>query len=157
MPGLGGLMRDPDEAAARMREWAQGIARKAERYEAFGQRTKEIRLSAEGAGGAVRVTIGADGAVTDLVLTERVRAIAPDELAAQILAAMRRAQAGLADRVAAVAAEEVGAEDPHTAALLVDTLRARFPDPEQVDDETDEADGRRAAPAGEDDEENAPW
>lgn len=156
MPGLGGLMRDPDEAAARTREWAQGIARKAERYEAFGQRAREIRLSAEGAGGAVRVTVGADGAVTDLVLTDRVRAIAPGELAAQILAAMRRAQAGLADRVAAVAAEEVGAEDPDTAALLVGTLRTRFPDPERADDEADEPDGRDTPPADEN-EENAPW
>ncbi|MFD4193770.1 YbaB/EbfC family nucleoid-associated protein [Amycolatopsis thermoflava] len=158
--GLGELMRDPDEAAARMNAWAQGLAEKAERYRAAQARTEEIRLTSANTDGSVRVTVRADGSVTDLDLSGRARTMPLDELSAQILATMRRAQAGIAARVAEVMQEEVGDEDPQTRSLLVDNLRSRFPDPDAGEDDEQAA----AEPAEErpqartdDDEENNPW
>ena len=165
--GLGDLMRDPDEAAARMNAWAQGLAEKAERYRAAQARTEEIRLTSTNTDGSVKVTVRADGSVTDLDLSGRARSMPLEELSAQILTTMRRAQAGIATQVADVMQEEVGDEDPQTRSLLVDNLRSRFPDPDadEDDEDDDEADEHAAEPAGEqtgdraadDDEENNPW
>ncbi|MGI6873024.1 MULTISPECIES: YbaB/EbfC family nucleoid-associated protein [Amycolatopsis] len=158
--GLGDLMRDPDEAAARMNAWAQGLAEKAERYRAAQARTEEIRLTSANTDGSVRVTVRADGSVTDLDLSGRARTMPLDELSAQILATMRRAQAGIAARVAEVMQEEVGDEDPQTRSLLVDNLRSRFPDPDAgEDDEQAAAEPAEEGPQArtDDDEENNPW
>ncbi|MDQ0383103.1 YbaB/EbfC family nucleoid-associated protein [Amycolatopsis thermophila] len=157
--GLGEAMRDPDEAAARVDAWAQGLAAKAERYRAAQQRTEEIRLTSANTDGSVRVTVRADGSVTGLDLSGRARTMPLDELSAQILTTMRRAQAGIASRVAEVMAEEVGDEDPQTRSMLVDNLRSRFPDPDADDDgsaDAEEPPGERPASSA-DDEENNPW
>src|SRR3954465_14074729 len=100
-------MRDPDEAAASIDAWAQGLSAKADRYRSAQQRTEEIRLTSSTSDGSVRVTVRADGSVTDLQLAGRARTMPLDELSSQILATMRRAQAGIAEQVAMVLAEEV--------------------------------------------------
>lgn len=164
--------RDAEQAADSLDAWAQGFAEKAERYRAAQQRTEEIRLSATNRDGSVRVTVRvtvrADGSVTDLNLSGRARSMPLDELSAQILNTMHRAQAGIAEEVAEVMAEEVGDEDPETRALLVDNLRDRFPDPDEDEEEgegdepvaeTPQAPPRRPRPgaAEDDDEDNNPW
>lgn len=163
---IGGLMRDPDEAAASMRAWAQGLEQKAQRYASAQRRTEEIRLTAGSPDGSVKVTVRADGSITNLELAGRARSMPLEELSAQILATMHRAQAGIADQVAEVMTEEVGDEDPQTRALLVDNLRSRFPDPDADEDTapadedtapaTDPGDGKRPASEGGEEESN-PW
>lgn len=132
--GLGDLMRDPDEAEARLDEWAAGFQRKAERYQAAQERTEDLRLSATNSDGSVKVTVRADGSVTDLDLSGRARSMELDELSSQILNTMRRAQSRIAESVSEVMTEEVGEEDPETRSMLIDNLRQRFP---EVDDEED--------------------
>ncbi|WAL69283.1 YbaB/EbfC family nucleoid-associated protein [Amycolatopsis cynarae] len=159
--GLDGLMRDPEQAAASIDAWAEGLAAKADRYRAAQERTEEIRLSSANSDGSVRVTVRADGSITDLVLTGRARSMPLDELSAQILTTMRRAQARIADRVGEVLTEEIGDEDPQTHAMMVDNLRVRFPDLE-TDEEPDEGEDEppatgKAAPAPEEDDDNNPW
>jgi DNA-binding protein YbaB len=129
--GLGDLMRDPDEAQRRIDQWAQGFAAKAERYQAAQERTEQIRLTATSSDGAVKVTVGADGGVTDLVFSNKVRSFPLPELSAQILSTMRRAQADIAARVAEVMTEQLGDEDSQTRSLMLNSLRSRFPDPEE--------------------------
>jgi hypothetical protein len=161
--GLDGLMRDPDEAAASIDAWAQGLAEKAARYRSAQQRTEEIRLTSASSDGSVRVTVRADGSVTDLQLAGRARSMPLEELSSQILSTMRRAQAGIADRVATVLVEEVGEEDVQTRSMMVDHLRAQFPDPNEEAEpvaSTDEPGEPPAgqAPAAEDEgEDNNPW
>ncbi|MFD8497582.1 YbaB/EbfC family nucleoid-associated protein [Amycolatopsis sp. NPDC059657] len=128
--GLGEFMRDPDEAQRKMDEWAQGFADKAARYRAAQERTEQIRLTAANSDGAVRVTVGADGAVRDLEFTHKAKSYALDELSRQILTTMRRAQADIANRVAEVMTEQLGDEDQQTRSLMLDNLRSRFPEPE---------------------------
>jgi DNA-binding protein YbaB len=132
--GLGDLMRDPDETIRRMDDWAAGFAAKAERYQAAQAETERLRLTATSSDGAVSVTVGADGTVTDLTFSNKVKSFPLEELSRQILTTMRRAQAGIADKVAGVMAEQLGEEDRETRTALLDTLRGRFPDPDEPDD-----------------------
>jgi DNA-binding protein YbaB len=133
--GLGDLMRDPEETIRRMDDWAAGFAAKAERYQAAQAETERLRLTATSSDGAVSVTVGADGTVNELTFTNKVKSFPLEELSRQILTTMRRAQAGIADRVAGVMAEQLGDEDRETRSALLDSLRGRFPDPDEPDDQ----------------------
>jgi DNA-binding protein YbaB len=133
--GLGDLMRDPDETIRRMDDWAAGFAAKAERYQAAQEQTERLRLTATSSDGAVSVTVGADGTVTDLTFSNKVKSFPLEELSRQILTTMRRAQSGIAERVAGVMAEQLGDEDRETRGALLDTLRGRFPDPDEPDEQ----------------------
>ena len=132
--GLGDLIRDPDEAIRRMDDWAAGFAAKAQRYQEAQEQTERLRLTATSGDGAVSVTVGADGTVTDLTFSNKVKSFPLDELSRAILTTMRRAQSGIADKVAGVMAEQLGDEDRETRTLLLDNLRGRFPDPDEPDD-----------------------
>jgi DNA-binding protein YbaB len=176
--GLGDLMRDPDEAIRRMDDWAAGFEAKAQRYQAAQEQTERLRLTATSSDGAVSVTVGADGTVTDLTFSNKVKSFPLEELSRQILTTMRRAQSGIAERVAGVMAEKLGDEDRETRGALLDSLRGRFPDPDEPDDQppvppapvppapsggaavppapgTPPSPPRR--PAAADDEDNNPW
>ena len=100
----------------------------AERYQAAQEQTERLRLTATSGDGAVSVTVGADGTVTDLTFSNKVKSFALEELSRQILTTMRRAQAQIADRVAGVMAEQLGDEDRDTRSALLDSLRGRFPE-----------------------------
>ncbi|HEY3471048.1 MAG TPA: YbaB/EbfC family nucleoid-associated protein [Amycolatopsis sp.] len=166
--GLGDLMRDPDETIRRMDDWAAGFAAKAERYQAAQEQTERLRLTATSSDGAVSVTVGADGTVTDLTFTNKVKSFPLEELSRQILTTMRRAQSGIAERVAGVMAEQLGDEDRETRTALLDSLRGRFPDPDEPADvppppadpqapSAPQASPPPRRPAAADDEDNNPW
>jgi DNA-binding protein YbaB len=128
---------DPEEAERRIQQWAQGFAEKAQRYQEAQQETEQLRLSAQSPDGRIRVTVRADGSVTDLEFTDKVRSMAPNELAAQILATMHKAQADIANRVGETMAAHLGDEDQQTRAMMLDNLRERFPEqPEEPEPET---------------------
>lgn len=133
---ISALSSDPDEAQASLRVWADGFTEKARRYQEAAVRTNELRLAATSPGGFVTVTVRADGSVTDLQLDEKARNIPLSELSTMIIDTMRRAQAGIADEVGEVLANELGDEDPQTRDLMLSNLRERFP--AQEDDEPDE-------------------
>ncbi|GAA1026596.1 MULTISPECIES: YbaB/EbfC family nucleoid-associated protein [Amycolatopsis] len=146
--GLGDLIRDPDDAIRRMDEWAAGFARKAERYAAAQQETEQLRLTATSPDGTVKVTVGADGVVSDLVFSSRTRTIPPEELSRMVLETMRKAQSGITDRVAEVMGRSLGDEDPDTRAVMLDSLRNRFPDPDpDPDEQQDSAQEQQEPPA----------
>lgn len=131
---------DPDQAAADIDAWAQGLAAKADRYRVAGERTEELRLSSSSRDGSVRVTVRADGSVEGLELAGKARSMPLPELSALIIATMRKAQAGIADRVAEVMAEEIGDDDPETRSMMIDNLRTRFPNPDADEAEADDQD-----------------
>lgn len=139
--GFAALGADPDEAERRIHEWAQGFADKAERYRAAQEQTDQLRLTAASQDGRIKVTVRADGSVTDLEFTDKVRQMQPSELAAQILSTMHRAQADIASRVGDVMTEHLGDEDQQTRSMMLDNLRERFPE----------------QPAGEEPAESSTW
>jgi DNA-binding protein YbaB len=135
MNTLTGLNADPDEVERRIAQWAEGFAAKAGRYQAAQAQIEQIRTSATSQDGAVRVTVRADGSITDLEFSERIRTLPLRELSARILTTMRSAQAKVVDQVAETMTDQLGDEDAQTRTLMLDEFRSRFPDPEPEDDE----------------------
>ncbi|RZQ61924.1 YbaB/EbfC family nucleoid-associated protein [Amycolatopsis suaedae] len=128
--GFAGINADPEQALARIDEWANAAAVKAEKYQEVARRTEEMRLTATSPRGEVKATVRSDGSLTDLEFSSRARNIPLPELSALILRTMRQAQAGIAGQVNEVLTEQLGDQDPQTKAMMVDELRSRFPDPE---------------------------
>lgn len=152
--GFAALGSDPDEAERRIEQWAQGFAEKAQRYQAVREQTEQIRLTATGPDGRVKVTVRADGSVTDVQFTEKIRSMPLQELSAQIMDTMRKAQSDIAAKVGEVMTEQLGDEDQQTRSMMLDNLRERFPE-EPDEPEPDQPDSGKWAPP-EDDEPPTP-
>jgi DNA-binding protein YbaB len=117
-----------DAAQAWLDELSADTEQQAEQARALADRVATLSVTATDTDGAVRVTVEASGMVTDLRLTDRMRGWPPERVAGQILAVMRAAQAQLAGRVAAEAAQTVGADSP-IGRDVVAGYQARFPAP----------------------------
>jgi hypothetical protein len=121
------------DAERRVEEWAAQVAEKAQRYQAMQAQVAGISVTEHSGDGAVRLTVGASGVLTDLELTDRAAQVPPRQLAAQIMDTMRRAQGRLPARVAEVMQASVG-DDTETVSSVVASYQQRFP--EQPDDPT---------------------
>ena len=126
--GFVGLTGSPEEAEERIAQWARGFEEKAQRYQEVAQDTEQIRLTESSSDGRVKVTVGPDGSMTDLEFSEKIRSMQLRELSSLILDTMRRAQSGIAGRVGEVMTAHLGDEDERTRAMMLDTLRGRFPE-----------------------------
>lgn len=123
--------RDPAQVERELGRWAAGFEEKAQRFGRMRQRVEEISVTETTADGAVRVTVAANGNLTDLELSDRVYNYEPGQLSQVILACMRRAQSRLADRVEEAMRAAVD-DDDRLIDQVVAGYRGRFPD--QPDD-----------------------
>ena len=114
------------DAERRVEQWAAQVAEKAQRYQDMQAQVAEIRVTESSGDGAVRLTVGSSGVLTDLELTERAGQLPPRQLAAQIMDTMRRAQGRLSGRVAEVMQASVG-DDTETVNTVVASYQQRFP------------------------------
>jgi DNA-binding protein YbaB len=114
--------------------WAASVSARAQAAQELSERVSMLSVSATGRDGAVEVTVAGSGAMTGLHLDNRVLRWPADEIAAEVMSVMRRAQGQLAARVAAIAEETVGA-DSETGRAVVDGFARRFPAP--ADDDAD--------------------
>ena len=124
-------METTDEIAKRITEWRAGVAEQARRFDAASRAIDGVSVTETAAGGAIMVTVASSGIPTDLRLGEDVGRMKPDQIATQIMACLRRAQARLADRVGAVVADTVG--DGAGAEAIVGQYQHRFPPPPDMD------------------------
>ncbi|MEU4339060.1 YbaB/EbfC family nucleoid-associated protein [Micromonospora lupini] len=125
---------DFDAATERfVASWSASISERAAQAQELSERVAAMSATAEGADGSVQVTVAASGAMTDLRLDPRVLGWRADEIAAEVLAVMRRAQGRLAPQVAEAAAETVGA-DSETARAVVGSYESRFPEVTEEDE-----------------------
>lgn len=120
------LGRNLDDAEEWVRSWSSQVSGRAEAAAALADRVAGLTASATGDGGAIRVTVGSSGNVTGLALEDRVQRLPGQDLAAEILRTMRRAQAGLPERVAEAVDETVGA-DTETGRAVLASFAQRFP------------------------------
>jgi DNA-binding protein YbaB len=131
-------MSDPLFATERMvDDWQRDANQKAERFQQMAERVEQVSITESVAGGAVSVTVGHDGLPTDVSMTERVRQMSPDEIAANVMAAMRKAQSRYPDKLAEIVADTVGEDDPASRHILA-KAHETFPPPEESDEEPDE-------------------
>jgi phenylpyruvate tautomerase PptA (4-oxalocrotonate tautomerase family) len=125
------LGRNLDDAEDRVRSWSSRDPGSAEATTALADRVARLTASAAGDDGAIRVTVAGSGNVTGLMLDDRVQRLPGQELAAEIMRTVRRAQAGLAGRVAEAVEETVGA-DTETGRAVLESFARRFPaEPEE--------------------------
>jgi DNA-binding protein YbaB len=116
---------DPDQTERRLSQWARGFADKAERFRAMRTHVEQVQVTESSRDGAVRVTVDARGALTDLAFTDRIREMSPPEVAAQVMACLRRAQQQLAPLVHDAMQATVGADEP-LVGNVVSSYRERF-------------------------------
>jgi hypothetical protein len=115
-----------NHAEERLRSWRTPVAGRAGAEAALADRVADLTATATAAESGVRVAVGSSGAVTGLHLDERAMRLSGVELSEEILRTMRRAQAGLTDRVAQAVAETVGV-DTETGRSVLDSFAQRFP------------------------------
>jgi hypothetical protein len=121
------LGRDLDDADDWVRSWSAQVSGRAEAAAALADRVARISSTASGPDGTIRVTVGSSGTMTGLELDDRVRRMSGAELSEEILKVMRRAQAGLAGKVAEAVDDTVGA-DTETGRAVLDSFARRFPE-----------------------------
>jgi len=127
---------DPEQVQRRLAQWSQQFADQADRFQAMREQVEQISVTTSSADGTVRVTVDSTGSPTDLALTEKIHAMAPSEVAAQVMACIRRAQGQLAGRVAVAMDATVGAEG-QIAEHVVASFRARFGEIQEEDPRPD--------------------
>ncbi|WP_410628365.1 hypothetical protein [Amycolatopsis sp. cmx-8-4] len=74
-------------------------------------------------------------------MTDGVRSMSPDEIAANVMKAIRKAQSQYPDKMREILAETVGDDD--TARHLAETAERNFPDPPEEDPELPQEPHRR--------------
>ena len=119
------LDTDPDEMQRRVTQWAQGFADQAAQAKVMRAQVEQIRAAATSPDGAVRVTVDSHGVLTDLAFIDKICEMRPPELAAQVMACLRRAQQQLAPKVREAMLATVGGQ-PQLVDNVVSSYRERF-------------------------------
>jgi hypothetical protein len=114
-----------DEVARLITEWRAGVTEQAQRFDAARRAIDDVSVTETAAGGAIVLTVASSGIPTDLRLGGDVDRMKPDQIAAQIMACLRRAQARLADRVGAVVTDAIG--DAAGGQAIAEEYQNRFP------------------------------
>ena len=120
------LGHELNDAAEQVRPEDDAGPGRADAAAALADRIVGLASSATGADGVIRVTVGTSGTVSRLELDDRVRRFTGEQLSEEILRVMRRAQAGLAEQVAAAVNATVGA-DSDTGQAVLQSFTSRFP------------------------------
>jgi len=126
--------RNLDDADEWVRSWTAQASARAEAAQQMSDRVTGLTSVATAADGAIKVTVAGSGVVTGLELDDRVQRMSGRELAAEILKAMQKAQAGLTEKVVAVVQETVGGET-ETGRAVIGSFERRFPAPDETEGE----------------------
>ncbi|MEU5693301.1 YbaB/EbfC family nucleoid-associated protein [Actinosynnema sp. NPDC020468] len=109
-------------------DWERDAEEKAARYESMRQEVERISITASAAGGAVSVTVGPNGIPGAVTMTEGVSRLRPEQIAAAVMEAMGKAQAGYPAELARIVGETVG-QTP-SGRHIVAVAEQNFPRPE---------------------------
>jgi DNA-binding protein YbaB len=118
---------DLDAAERRIDDWQAGIEARAAQTRDLAARLGALKATANSEDGLVSVTVGASGAITDLVLKEGIRERRATETAREILQTLRAAQASLTEAATAVTAETVGADSATGKAIIASYVARQAP------------------------------
>jgi DNA-binding protein YbaB len=152
-------MADSAPDAARMiDDWERNAVEKVARFKELAEQVEQVAITESVADGAVRVTVDHNGLLTDIAMTDGVRWMEPSEIAANVMAAIRRAQSRYPARLAEILADTVGEDDPAARHILARAEETFPATPDEAlsereermvfdDVEQDEAPRPRPAPA----------
>ncbi|MFI6031303.1 YbaB/EbfC family nucleoid-associated protein [Amycolatopsis magusensis] len=125
-------MADLADVERMVDDWERNAAETSQKYQAMQAEVERISITESVASGAVSVTVGHNGLPTDIKMTQAVLKMGPDEIAANVLRAMQKAQSKYPERLAEITAETVG--DDATTRHLVATAVDNFPAPPEEDE-----------------------
>ncbi|WP_406632386.1 YbaB/EbfC family nucleoid-associated protein [Amycolatopsis sp. WGS_07] len=126
-------MSDPlsnGDRAAQVDQWVARAKEKAQRYQEMQSAVGRVSVTESSRDGLVTVTVDSAGNATDLRITDKVRELSGEQVAAAVLTTLRRAQARLPERLGEVMAETIG-DDQDTIDTVVGRYREKFPEPEE--------------------------
>ncbi|HEX5201877.1 YbaB/EbfC family nucleoid-associated protein [Paractinoplanes rhizophilus] len=118
-----------DAAEEWVRSWSDSVSERAAAAREMADRVAGLTVDATDPDRLITTTVNGSGGLVDLRLEPGAARLPMDELARQVLRTMRRAQAKLAERVADIAAETVGA-DSESARAVVSGFEHRYPEPD---------------------------
>src|SRR2546425_277225 len=121
-------MDSPETEA--MRALEDSIARTEQTYEQYAAARRGIEaLTAVGRSrdGVAQATVRSSGAVVEILLTDRARSLSPQQIAADVLAAVQQAQSAIVDDVESVLRATV--DDEELTQDVVADARAKFARP----------------------------
>jgi hypothetical protein len=107
-------------------DWQQELARNAQRFAALHDQVGRMSVTEATADGMIRVTVSADGLLTDLALHQRYQGVPMGLLSTRIMACVRRAQARIPDLLGQAMLATIGPDDPAAQTMLAESRR-RFP------------------------------
>ncbi|KEI45227.1 YbaB/EbfC family nucleoid-associated protein [Saccharopolyspora rectivirgula] len=128
-------MPDDLSAAERMvREWQQRATEKAEKFGQMQAAIQSITVTESSQDGAVQVTVGSNGILQDLQLSDSAANRSMSALASEIMRTVQKAQAKLPELMQEAAASTVGLEDSAVQHVL-GKAREAFPQPPEEQDD----------------------
>ncbi|MGH3433266.1 MAG: YbaB/EbfC family nucleoid-associated protein [Thermocrispum sp.] len=119
-------MSRADDMDRQIDEFAVQYQAKVDKYRVLTSEMESVTGDAESASGVVRVTVNRGGILTGLQITDDIRTMRGSQLAGEIMAAVRCAQAGLGPQVVAVM-QELVPEDRDGIAKVADSYARQFP------------------------------
>ena len=122
-------MSDVDAADEWLDSWAAHASAQAARTADLSRRVSTLTATADSLDGAIRVTVGSAGQIQHLDLDDRIHDLPAADLAHEILATMREAQAALAAKVTTEVRNTVGT-DSETGRAVIHSFTTRFPPPD---------------------------
>jgi DNA-binding protein YbaB len=99
-------------------EWTASIAARASQARQLSDKVSRMSATATSADGAIEVTVGSQGSITDLRLQEEVRRWPVEQIATEILATIKDAQRAMSGRIATAVEETIGADTESGRAIL---------------------------------------
>jgi len=118
-------MSTPSERRQAIDEWVARTERRAQAYRDLAAEITTIAATAASPRGVARVTTDQAGLVTGIQILDAHRQLSGDELAREIMTAMRSAQSRVQQQVLDRVREHL-ADDPEAAASVADQYRRRF-------------------------------
>lgn len=113
---------------AALDKWAATAETSAARFKRVAAAADGVQVTRSSPDNLVTVTVNASGIVTDLRIADRAMSSHGSNLAAHILATMRRAQAGIASRMAEIVQATVG-DDQTVVNTVLAKYHDKFPEP----------------------------
>ena len=127
-PAQSHALGDPDEISRRLDRADARLARMTRSHAELDRVMAGVRITESDPTDAVRVTVDAEGKVLDVVTTPAVTRLPAERIGPVVRDCLHRAQARIADEIAALAGQVVG-ENDEMAEHVVATMRERFPAP----------------------------
>ncbi|WP_019814146.1 YbaB/EbfC family nucleoid-associated protein [Saccharomonospora saliphila] len=143
-------MADLGDVERMVDDWERDATERAQRYERMREEVEQISITESVASGAVSVTVGSNGVPTDVAMTDAVRSMSPDEIAASVVRAMHKAQARYPERLREITEATVG--DDRISRHILATAAEQFPEDPEPDEEQAPPSGRERRFEPEDDD-----